>query len=129
MKPVLAALALLLAAGPALAADTPVAGAWRVSGAVSGFKFELRCVFQQAGERLTGACFDLATNNPKAPPKAAPHPLTRGSASGDRVAWTYQSSFLLNRFDVDFSGARSGDRMSGAIQAGGRAGSFTARRE
>ena len=129
MRRVLAPLALLLIAGPTLAADASVAGAWRVSGAVSGFRFELRCVFQQAGERLTGACTDLSTNNPKAPPKSAPHPLIRGSASGSRVAWTYQSSFLLNRFDVDFAGARSGDRMSGAIQAGGRSGSFTARRE
>lgn len=128
MKPVLLIL-VLLAATSAAATEMSATGAWRVSGAVSGFKFELRCVFQQAGERLTGACTDLATNNPKAPPKAAPHPLTRGAASGDRVAWTYQSSFLLSRYDVDFSGVRSGDRMSGAIEAGGRSGSFTARRE
>lgn len=128
IRSVLAALA-LFAASPALAADGSTAGAWRVSGVVSGFRFELRCVFQQAGERLTGACTDLATNNPKAPPKSSPHPLTRGAASGDRVAWSYQSSFLLSKFDVDFSGARSGDRMSGAIRAGGRSGSFTARRE
>jgi hypothetical protein len=119
----------LLAATPAASADMSAAGAWRVSGAVSGFKFELRCVFQQAGERLSGACTDLATNNPKAPPKSAPHLLTRGSASGGQVTWSYQSSFLLSKFDVDFSGAQSGDRMAGAIQSGGRTGSFTARRE
>ncbi len=128
MKPVLMAI-VLLAATPAMAADASVAGPWRVSGAVSGFKFELRCVFQQAGERLTGTCTDLATNNPKAPPKSAPHALTRGSVAGGKVSWTYQSSFLLQKFDVTYSGALSGAAMSGTIQAGGNSGSFTARRE
>lgn len=128
MKPALIAAA-LLAATPAMAADASVAGPWRVSGAVSGFKFELRCVFQQAGERLTGTCTDLATNNAKAPPKSAPHPMTRGSVAGGKVSWTYQSSFLLNKFDVTYSGALNGNTMSGAIQAGGRPGAFTARRE
>ena len=128
MKLAILALA-LLAAPPALAADGPAAGAWRVSGEVSGFKFELRCVFQQAGERLTGACTDLSTSNPKAPPKAVPHSLTRGSAAGGKVSWTYQSSFLINRFDVTYSGALAGNTMTGIIQAGGRSGSFAARRE
>ncbi|MDQ0466773.1 hypothetical protein QO010_004569 [Caulobacter ginsengisoli] len=129
MKPALIAIALLAAATPAMAADASPAGTWRVSGSVSGFKFELRCVFQQAGERLTGTCTDLATNNPKAPPKSAPHALTRGSAAGGRIGWTYQSSFLVQKFDVTYSGALTGDTMSGTIQANGASGRFTARRE
>jgi hypothetical protein len=128
MKPAILALA-LLAATPALAADGPAAGTWRVSGTVSGFKFELRCVFQQAGERLTGTCTDLSTSNPKAPPKAAPHPLTRGSAAAGKVSWTYQSSFLINKFDVSYSGVLSGPTMGGTILAGGNSGRFSARRE
>lgn len=128
MKPALIAV-ILLAATPAFAADTTMAGPWRVSGAVSGFKFELRCVFQQAGERLTGTCTDLATNNPKAPPKSAPHALTRGSVAGGKVSWTYQSSFLLNKFDVTYSGALTGNTMAGTIQAGGNSGRFIAKRE
>lgn len=128
MKPALLVLA-LFAAAPALAADASVAGPWRVAGAVSGFKFELRCVFQQAGERLTGACTDLSTSNPKAPPKAAPHPLTAGSAAAGRVSWTYQSRFLTRKFDVTYSGSVAGNAMSGTIQAGGGSGRFTARRE
>lgn len=129
LAPVLAPVLALVAVTPALAADGPAAGAWRVSGAVSGFKFELTCVFQQAGERLSGVCTDLSTSNPKAPPKAAPHPLTGGSAAGGRVSWTYRSSFLINRFDVTYSGVMTGAMMSGTIQAGGNSGRFTARRQ
>lgn len=129
MKPALLVLALFAAATPALAADASVAGPWRVAGAVSGFRFELRCVFQQSGERLTGACTDLSTSNPKAPPKSTPHPLTAGSAAGGKVSWTYQSSFMARKFDVTYSGSVAGNAMSGTIQAGGGSGRFTARRE
>jgi hypothetical protein len=129
MKPTLILLA-LLAATPALAADTQAGGRWRVSGDVGGFRFELACTFQQIGEKLTGACTDLSTSNPKAPPKSAPHPLTRGGVTaGGGIVWAYQSSFLTRKFEVTYSGVVKGAAMSGTIQAGTGSGRFTARRE
>jgi hypothetical protein len=130
MRRVLAATPLLLAilaAAPADAAQEGATGRWTVSGRVAGFAFTLACDFQQVGQILSGVCADTATSDPKV--KAGRrHVLSRGHVDGDQVSWTYPSSFLFSRFDVDYVGARAGDRMTGQITVQGRTGTFTAQR-
>ncbi len=112
--------AALLSPAAALAAPGPVAGSWTVDGKVVAFTFTLTCKFDQTGEALSGTCYDGGTNKP--------HPLTAGSVTGDKVAWTYQSNFLTKTFDVHFSGDLDGARMEGTIVAPGYKGVFTATR-
>ncbi len=119
-------LAVLAAPAPA-AADGAVSGHWRVAGKVSGFAFTLNCDFQQAGAALTGVCVDVATNDPKIK-GGRRHPLTKGAVDGDNVSFSYESSFLLTRFSVDFAGLRQGDHMAGKISGSGQSGAFTADR-
>jgi hypothetical protein len=118
-------LANLVAAPLAMAEDA--AGHWIVSGRVAGLAFTSSCGFQQAGQNLGGVCVDGATSDPKVKGGRA-HVLTRGRVNGDQVSWTYQSSFLLSHFNVDYSGVRRGDRMSGQIVVQGHTGTFTAER-
>jgi hypothetical protein len=115
-----ATLTLTLAlAMPALAADG--SGLWIVNGNVDHKAFTLYCTFTQAGEKLTGVCRDNAATG-----KA--HPLTSGTLAGDQVAFTYQSNFLITRFDAVFEGKIAGSTMSGKATAAGRVGTFTAKR-
>ena len=108
----------------ALAAD-PVSGAWRVAGKVAAFAFTLNCEFKPDGERLGGVCVDASTSDPNFKGGKS-HTLTAGEVSGDKVRWTYRSSFLLTKFDVTFHGTRTADRMSGVVTAQGHDGAFTA---
>jgi hypothetical protein len=124
----LAAVAVLAAlASPVAAADGGVAGSWHVDGKVASFAFTLNCDFRTDGARLGGVCVDASTSDPNLKTGKS-HPLTAGSVDGDTVGWTYQSSFLLTKFDVTFRGVRAGDRMSGSITAQGHDGAFTATR-
>ena len=120
------ALAAVLAATPA-AAQAGAAGRWVVSGKVSGFAFTLNCRFEQAGDALTGACVDGATSDARVK-GGKRHDLTRGKVTGDHLSFSYQSSFMLSHFNVDYAGVLQGDRMSGTILANGAAGAFTATR-
>jgi len=122
-----AALTLLAASALASPASAQVAGSWHVAGKVAAFGFTLDCQFEPSGAKLGGVCVDASTSDPKIKGGRA-HPLTAGSVKGDAVSWTYQSSFLLTKFDVTFTGTLAGDRMSGTIDAGGRKGDFTATR-
>jgi hypothetical protein len=121
--------AMALAAGQARAQAGPVdvSGAWRVAGKVSSFAFTLTCDFKPDGARLGGVCVDGSTSDPKVATGKA-HRLTAGRIDGDKVSWTYQSSFLLTKFDVSYSGTMTGGRISGTIDAQGRQGAFTATR-
>ncbi len=112
--------AMALAAGQARAQAGPVdvSGAWRVT---------LTCDFKPDGARLGGVCVDGSTSDPKVATGKA-HRLTAGRIDGDKVSWTYQSSFLLTKFDVSYSGTMTGGRISGTIDAQGRQGAFTATR-
>ena len=110
---------------PASAAE--VAGAWRVAGKVSSFAFTLNCDFKPDGARLGGVCTDASTSDPTIKGGKS-HVLTAGSVEGDKVSFTYQSSFLLSKFDVTFNGVQTGDRMSGTITVQGHDGAFTATR-
>jgi hypothetical protein len=98
-----------------------------VSGKVASLAFTLTCTFDQAGESLTGACVDGSTNDPKVKGGRG-HKLTQGRVNGDQVSWTYESSFLLSHFNVDYSGVRRGQHMSGQVTAQGHPGTFTADR-
>jgi hypothetical protein len=109
-------------------AAAQVAGAWHVAGKVSTFDFTLNCDFKPDGSRLGGVCIDASTNDPKVNAGQS-HTLTAGSLNGDKVSWTYQSSFLFTRFDVTFTGTRTGGRMSGTIDAQGHGGTFIAVRQ
>ena len=128
MKSTLISLAVLASALVASSADAEVSGPWHVSGKLASFAFTLNCDFKPDGARLGGVCVDASTNDPKVSTGKA-HPLTSGSADGDKVSWTYQSSFLLTRFDVTFKGTQTGDRMSGTISAQGHDGNFTASKQ
>lgn len=121
------AIAVMAAVAGAARAEDGAAGHWRVQGKVSGFAFTLNCQFDQSGAKLTGVCVDGATSDPKVKGGRG-HPLVGGSAQGERVAFSYQSSFLLSRFQVDYLGVRRGDRMSGSINVQGKTGEFTAER-
>jgi hypothetical protein len=116
----------LLASAAPVFADEGL-GRWLVSGKVGAFAFTLNCTFDQAGESLGGVCVDASTSDPKVKGGRA-HALTRGHIEGDHVRWSYQSSFLFKRFDVDYAGVRQGDQMSGEITVQGNKGAFTARR-
>ncbi len=122
-----AAFALLAAVALASPARAQVAGSWHVAGKVAAFGFTLNCQFEPSGAKLGGVCVDASTSDPKIKGGRA-HPLTAGSVKGDAVSWTYQSSFLLTKFDVTFTGTQTGDRMSGTLDAGGRTGAITATR-
>lgn len=115
----LALATMLLLVTPALAADG--AGLWIVDGNVDHKAFTLYCTFTQAGEKLTGACRDNT-------PNGKIHPLTAGTVNGDQITFTYQSNFLITRFDAVFEGRISGAAMSGKATAAGRVGTFTAMR-
>ena len=116
-----AAIAAMSVPALASAADDPVAGAWKVNGHVDGKDFVVTCHFERRGDGFGGACFDGGTN--------LKHPLISGVLSGDQIKWTYQSHFLLAKFDVLYAGKLTGGAMRGTVSAAGHVGSFTAAKE
>jgi hypothetical protein len=115
----------LMLASPAAAQAT---GAWRVSGAISGTAFALDCRFEPQGADFGGVCVEAATGDPKVHAGKS-HTLTKGAVAGRQVSWTYPASFLMARFDVNFTGTLDGDHMAGTVTASGRKGEFTAVRK
>lgn len=111
---------------PGAAAE--IAGAWHVTGKVSSFAFTLNCEFKPDGPSLGGVCVDASTNDAKVKTGQS-HPLTAGHVKADQISWTYQSHFLLSKFDVTYNGTLNGDRMSGSIDAQGKTGTFTATKQ
>jgi hypothetical protein len=112
-----------LSAAPAAAAD--LSGTWRLTAKVETFGFVLSCKFNQAGEKLTGVCTDLATNDPQHKPQGS-HVLTSGEVVGDRVKFTYKTHFLLIPFTCTYTGKITDDGFSGEAAAPGHTGVFTA---
>ena len=113
------------AAAPAAAEDA--AGRWAVTGHVAGKDFTLDCRFAQAVQRLSGACVDGPTGDNKIKGGRS-HALTKGSVTGNKVAFTYQSSVGILPFDVNYTGVRDGEHMTGQLSALGKTGTFTANR-
>jgi hypothetical protein len=112
--------AVLTLAAPALGADDPVSGSWAVKAKVERFAFTLTCDLVRRGSAIGGTCYDGGTR------KA--HQLTRGEIDGDKVSWSYQSSFLGKPFSANYEATLSGNRMAGVVMANGYKGPFTATR-
>jgi len=110
-------------AGPAAAAD--LTGMWKLTAKVETFGFVLHCKFDQAGEKLTGVCTDMSTNDPQHKPQGS-HTLTSGAVVGDKVRFTYKTHFLLIPFTCSYSGVLSAEGISGEAEAPGHKGVFTA---
>ena len=105
-------------AAPGLAAAEEL---WKVNGHVDGKDFVVTCHFDQHGGALGGACFDSGTD--------LRHPLISGAVNGDQVKWTYQSHYLLVKFDVLYAGKLVGGAMRGTVSAAGHNGTFTASKQ
>jgi hypothetical protein len=116
----------VMAAGSA-AAQESAAGHWAVEGKVGDKAFTLDCRFIQAGPKIAGACVDGDTHDARVKGGRS-HTLTKGSLVGDQIAFTYQSSFGLIKFDANYSGVLHGDHMSGNLAALGAKGAFTGNR-
>ena len=116
-------LAAVMVALPASAAD--MSGMWKLTAKVETFGFVLHCKFDQAGEKLTGVCTDMATNDPQHRPQGS-HVLTSGVVQGDKVRFSYRTHFLLIPFTCSYSGVVTGDSFSGEAEAPGHKGVFTA---
>ena len=119
------ALVFTAALGLAGHAGADVSGPWRVSGKISGLAFTLNCDFEPSGDKLGGSCVDTSTSDARVKAGKS-HATTAGGVHGAAVNWTYRSNFLLSKFDVTYSGRLSGTTISGAIDAAGRQGVFTA---
>jgi hypothetical protein len=113
-------------AGAATAAADDASGHWAVAGRAGGHDFTLKCTFAQAGEALSGACVDGPTGDAKVKGGRS-HALTKGSVVGNKVSFTYHSSYGIIPLTVDYTGVRQDDRMSGQITSPA-AGTFTADR-
>lgn len=128
MKAVLPGLVLtsmMVLASPAAA---QVAGPWKVSGDVAGRSFVMDCQFEPRGADFGGVCVEASGGDTKVQAGRS-HTLTKGTASGGQVRWTYPASFMLAKFDVSFAGTLAGDRIAGTVSASGRKGAFTATRK
>jgi hypothetical protein len=128
-RPPFAAAGALLAflALAASAAADDLSGRWAILGHVAGRDFTLDCRFAQAAQRLSGGCIDGPTGDAHVK-GGRNHPLKKGEVAGNKVSWTYQSSYGIIPFDVDYDGVRQGDHMSGQLKALGKDGTFTADR-
>jgi hypothetical protein len=110
-------------AGSASAANG--AGHWAVAGSIDGTNFTLDCHFDQVDQKLTGTCVDGPTGDEKIKGGRS-HDLLEGEVSGDNIRWTYQTSYLLFKFDVKYMGTLDGTHAKGTLAAAGKTGTFTA---
>lgn len=111
-----AAVLLLTLASPVAQAQS--AGAWNVSGAISGRSFELECRLEQPG----GVCIDASN-------KSRVHALTSLSVDGGEARWGFTTKVLIAKIAMRFDGRIEGKRMTGKVTAAGRTGTFTAVRD
>ena len=116
-----AALSALVLSTPAVAHDSLLSGAWRLSAKVASVPFNLICTFEQMGDQLGGTC--------AAPSSGKTLALKAGHVDGEHVTFKHEGHFLLNKFDVNYAGVVDGDKMTGQIAVFGHTGDFTAVRE
>jgi hypothetical protein len=123
MKAILLAAAVSLAAlsSPVRAEAPSLSGVWSLSAKVASVPWRLVCHFRAMGERLGGVCAD--------PKDGGKVPLKVVQVDGDKVTFAHEGRFLLNTFDVTYSGVKDGDRITGRIAVFGHTGEFTAVRE
>jgi hypothetical protein len=113
---------LLLSALPALAADNPLSGTWKVDGSVGGYDVHRVCTFKQDGKNLTGSCQEADQK---------PTPFT-GDVKDKTVTWKYDTDWNGSTITATYTGDWDGDSgMAGAIdvQPVNAAGTFTAKKD
>ena len=115
----------LLAAAPAAA---QVAGAWHVNGKIDDRVFALDCQFDPNDSGFGGVCIEAPAGS-AGTHAGKQHILTKGNVSGNQIGWTYQASFMLMSFNVNFAGTMAGDSITGTVTASGHSGPFTATRK
>jgi hypothetical protein len=105
-------------------ATAQVAGAWHVTGNVSGHGFVLDCHFEPLNAAFGGNCIETGGDNHVKAGKV--HKLTQGSITGQQIHWAYPVSVMFMSFDIDFTGTLAGNGISGVVSASGRKGKFSA---
>ena len=98
------AVAVLLAAIPATAADT-VSGKWTIHQSIAGNESDMSCTFTQNGEDLVGTC-DGAAGEVK----------IAGKVSEKKVTWTIQFDYNGTPLTMKYSGTlASATKMTGSV--------------
>jgi len=116
-KSPLYALAILLAATPAIAADS-VSGKWQIHQSIVGNESDLSCTLTQTGDDLAGTC-DIPAGAVK----------ISGKVSETKVSWTFQSEYNGSPLTMKYSGTvASPTKMTGTVSVDpyGVEGEFTA---
>ena len=99
----LIALAILVAAIPALAAD-PVSGKWQIHQSIAGNEGDLTCTFTQTGEDLAGTC-----DGPMGSVKIT------GKVTESKVAWTVNTEYNGAPIALKYSGTLASAKMTGTV--------------
>jgi hypothetical protein len=125
MTKTLVALALVLAfsAAPALGQGASVAGAWKVTGDISGYPVDTLCTFAQDGKKLTGSCKSADEEKAK--------DIT-GEVDDKKVTWSLKTVYHGEDLTVTFKGTLDDPtQFKGDIdvQPLGAAGTFAAKKE
>jgi len=122
---VLSALFILTFAGvPALAADGPASGVWKVTGSVAGNAVETTCTVKQDDKKLSGSCKG----------KDGVESALTGEAADKNVKWEFKRDFNGTEITLIFTGAlddKSSNISGGKInvQPFGVDGDFSAKKE
>ena len=101
----------------ALAADDPVSGIWTIHGKIENKAFTLTCQFDRHGDGIGGSCLDQGTG--------IRHAIDTGHIDGDRVSWSFPSSFMLMKFESSYDGHLAGGQLHGTTKAAGHSGVFS----
>lgn len=115
-----ACLGLLLAAGFAVAADTPVvkvAGAWEMTSEGRQGPMTQTLTFEQDGEKLKGT---LKGQRGEAP--------VEGSIKGKDVKFSVKRTGPMGEMVIEYSGTVDGDSMKGTVQSPMGSRDWTAKR-
>ncbi len=84
---------LFLTVLPALAADPPLTGSWKLDLSVNGSTYPMFCTIKQDGDKLTGACKGRENENP----------LT-GEVQGQKITFQHQTPYNGDMLTIHYSG-------------------------
>jgi len=119
--PHLMLIAILSIGGTAMAADTTLAGSWKIHTDIAGNEGDQVCSFAQKDTALSGSCKG---------DDGGSHDLT-GKIDGKKVTWQYKSEYNGDPLTLVFTGTVDSDSsFSGAVdvQPMGIDGTFTAKK-
>jgi hypothetical protein len=111
-------LALLLAAGFAIAAEAPsLSGRWDIYTSIADHDSNMSCTFAQKDAALRGTC-----NTERGIVEIG------GKVDGDKVSWSYQTDYNGSPLTVKYDGTISERRIKGRVEVPeyGASGEFTA---